>query len=345
MSKTGSCVFVACVLLTAPLLEQSARAADSCPESSRPLIVMSAQVKPPDQVVADALRDHLKTQLAERGIDLCVGSPGKRAPIGQVTLIVERLDNGPVTALVRIGDNVTDKRVERTMDLTGMPADARALAVSSSADELLRASWAELMIADAPAPKMKPPAEVMSAVESSLVEPEPPPQTHALELGVLGSASVSKDMLALGPELWGAYYFDQHVGLTLRLQFGFTPEKDAPNGSVRASSQGGSFGFAYVFNQHADSAGLSFQAAAGIKRVAFGARANQGVREASTADWSADVAAGPWGWLQAGPLRFTLGAEFLYALRPTSARDTGELVLSNAGIGGRVSLGVLLADL
>ena len=49
MSKTGSCVFIACVLLTAPWLAQSARAADSCPESPRPLIVMSAQVKPPDQ--------------------------------------------------------------------------------------------------------------------------------------------------------------------------------------------------------------------------------------------------------------------------------------------------------
>ncbi|MCA9644453.1 MAG: hypothetical protein KC492_27360 [Myxococcales bacterium] len=344
MSRAGSAVFIACVLLSVPMLEQTARAADACPESSRPLIVMSAQVKPPDQIVADALRDHLKTQLAERGIDLCVGSPGKRAPIGQVTLIIDRPDNGPVTALVRIGDNVTDKRVERTMDLSGMPADARALAVSSSADELLRASWAELMIADAPAPKMKPPAEVMSAVESSLVVAEPPPQTRALELGVLGSASASKDMLSFGPELMGAYYFGEHVGLTLRLQFGFTPEKDSQNGSVKASSQGASLGFAYVFNRHADSAGLSFQTAGGVRRVGFTARANQGVTEASTADWAADVAAGPWGWLQAGPLRFTLGATHTGTLRPTSARDTGELVLSNEGIGGRVSLGVL-ADL
>src|SRR5690606_19264247 len=112
-----------------------------------------------------------------------------------------------------------------------MPADARALAVSSSADELLRASWAELMISDAPAPKMKPPPEVMSAVQSSLalrgVAPEPPPQPRSFELGALGSVSLSKEMLSLGPELQGACYFGEHVGLVLRLQLGFTPAKDS----------------------------------------------------------------------------------------------------------------------
>lgn len=349
MRRAFAVLLTACTLLAVPVLAAPARAADACPDSPRPLIVLFAQVKPPDRIVAGALRDHLKAQLGARGIDLCVETAGKRKQIGTVTLIIERPDNGPVTALVRIGDDVTDKRVERTLDLTGMPADARALAVSSSADELLRASWAELMISDAPAPKMKPPPEVMSAVESSLsrrgLAPEPPPQPRSFELGALGSVSLSKEMLSLGPELQGACYFGEHVGLVLRLQLGFTPAKDSVNGSVRAASQGVQLGFAYAFNSVTDSAGLSLQSGAGLRRVAFTARANQGVREASTADWSADLALGPWAWLQAGALRFTLGAELLYALRPTSARDTGELVLSNEGIAGRVSLGLLLHDL
>ncbi|MCA9633706.1 MAG: hypothetical protein KC766_38910 [Myxococcales bacterium] len=345
MIRTRAATFMLCGLFAGSTLESVARAAESCPVSSRPVIVLSASVKPPDQLVADALREHLKTQLADRGIDLCVETAGKRAPIGTVTLIIDRPDNGPVTALVRIGDDVTDKRVERTMDLTNMPADARALAVSSSADELLRASWAELMIADAPPPKTQPPREVMAAVQSSLVVPEPVPRGAIYQLGVLGSAEVSKDMLSLGPAAFGSYYAADQAGLTLRLQFGFTPGKDTDNGSVSASSQGAQIGFAYAANPISDSVGLGFETGAGVRRVAFSARANRGVVEASTSDWSADLVAGPWVWLQAGPLRLRLGADLLYALRPTSARDTGEVVLSNEGIGGRVSLGVLLHDL
>ncbi len=345
MSKVWSgsfALFVACAVFT---LERAASAADVCPMSPRPVIVLTARVKPPDQVVADALREHLKTQLGDRGIDLCVGSAGKRKPIGQVTLVIDRPDSGPVTALVRIGDAVTDKRVERTMDLTGMPRDARALAVSSSADELLRASWAELMIADAPEPKMKPPPEVMSAVTSSLVVPEPEPVTPVFQLGVLGSTGVSKDMLALGPEVMGAYFFNGHVGTTLRLQLTFTPAKDSTNGSVKASSQGALMGMALALNSVSDPAGIGLDLGAGVRRVAFTASASRGAVEASTADWTAELAGGPRGWLQSGPIRLTLGVELLYALRPTAARDAGQVVLSNEGIGGRVSLGFLLHDL
>ena len=317
-------------------------AAPSCPDSPRPLIVLTARVKPPDEVVAEALRDHLRTQLKARDIDLCVGSAGARKPIATVLLVIERPENGPVRATVRVGDEVTDKRVERTMDLTGMPVDARALAVSSSADELLRASWAELMIADAPEPKMKPPKAVMTAVTSSLQVPEPAPEERSLQLGLLGSVAAHRDMLGFGPELFGAYYFNRHLGVVTRLRLGFTPAKDAEHGSVSALSQGVWLGLAWALSPVSDSAGIGLDAGAGVQRVGFDATAGDGAVSSSTADWSAEVSAGPRGWLDAGPLRLTLGAELVAALRPTTARDADEVVLSNEGLGGRLTLGVLL---
>lgn len=324
------------------LLSPPTRAAEACPASKRPVIVLTARVKPPDQVVADALRDHLRTQLADRGIDLCVGDAGQRTPIAQVLLVVERPDSGQVSALVRIGDAVTDKRVERSMDLTRMPPDARALAVSSSADELLRATWAELLIADAPEPKIPPPDEVMTAVVDSIQLPAPKATRRALQLGVLGSATRAGDLLRVGPELLGAIFFGDHLGVTLRMQFGFSPREDSANGSVAASSQGAQAGLALALNRVAGPAGVGLDVGAGVHRVAFNARARGDAVEASTADWTAELASGPRGWLDAGPVRLSLGAELVYALRPTSARDTGELVFDSSGFGGRVSLGVLL---
>lgn len=330
------------VTLAVLLPEGTARAADACPPSARPVVVLVARVKPPDQVVADALRDHLRTELRDRGIDLCVGSSGTRKAIATVLLVIDRPERGPVTALMRIGDAVTDKRVERTMDLTHMPPDARALAVSAATDELLRATWAELVIADAPKPKMKPPEQVMTAVVDSLRIPQLKPSGRALQLGVLGSARLSPHMLDIGPEVWGAFFFLEHVGVTLRLQLGFTPTRHSENGTVRASTQGAQAGLAFTLNPIDDRAGLEFDAGAGLERVAFTANANAGAIEASTADWSAEAAAGPRAWLSAGPVRLTLGAELVYALRPTAARDAGRVVIADQGFGGRVSLGVLM---
>ncbi len=342
MSRAQYAVATLVMVLAVFAMGRSAGAADACPPSPRPVIVLTARVKPPDQVVADALRDHLRTQLSARGIDLCVGSAAPRTPIGRVLLVIDRPESGSVTALVRIGDAVTDKRVERTMNLKGMPPDARALAVSASADELIRASWAELMIVDAPRPKMEPPTEVLRAVVESLEVPKPHAPERAFQLGVLGSVTLFKNMLGVGPEVWSAFFFHEHVGTFLRPQLSFIPAKDSANGSVRASSLGGHAGLAVAFNSIVDPRGLGFEAGAGARRVSFTASANESAAEATTVDWSAEVAGGPRGWLQAGPVRFTLGAELVYPLRPTTARDAGEVVLSNEGIGGRVSLGVLM---
>ena len=98
-------VLVALTAALAPITRtRQASGADACAPSARPVVVLTARVKPPDQVVADALRDHLRTQLGDRGIDLCVGSTGSRTPIAQVLLVVERPDDDKVSATVRIGD-------------------------------------------------------------------------------------------------------------------------------------------------------------------------------------------------------------------------------------------------
>ena len=318
----------------------------ACPASPRPVVELTAKVKPPDQAIATALQNHLQAQLKARDIDLCLNTTGSRKPIARVFLHVKRPATGAVTALIRIGDEVTDKRVERILDLTEMPADSRPLAVASAADELLRASWVELTLKDAPPPKIKPPAAVITAVESSLRPPgelgaslAPPPKLYA---GVMASAWVFERLTAIGGDVWAAYWWTRHFGSFARARIGFGLERESANGSVKTMTLGGTLGPAWAPFGYHHSLGLALEAGIGAHAFSFTAKGKDGATATPRSELSIDALLGLRTWADLGPVRASIAGGALFGLRPATARDTGEPVASNRGVGGELTVGALL---
>jgi hypothetical protein len=314
-----------------------ALAAPQCPVSDRPVIVLTSEVAPPDQSIADALAQHLTAELRARGIDLCLGSAAPRRPIGRVLLHVERPAQGPITALIRIGDEVTDKRVERTMDLTGMPPDSRPLAVAAAADELLRASWAELQMRDAPPPAMAPPPAVLTAVRTSL---RPIPSAPRFELGIFGSGSHYPRRTGLGGGLWAGQVLTPHFCTVYRVGMERGLTTTSPHGSARADTTSLGVGIEYV--PWTGAVGVRLGGDVRFLNVQYAVEAGAGGRGQDATDWA--VVSG-WGGrvsLDTGPVRLHLGAAGLIAVRPSAATDAGHTIVRVGRVGGEATLGVSL---
>lgn len=305
-----------------------------CAPSDRPVVVLVTRVKPPDQLIADQLQRHLKASLNDRGIDLCMDSSEPRDAIGRILLEVKREGTAPVSALIRIGDRITNKRVERTMELDAIPIDARPLAVSAAADELLRASWAELLLTDAPAPLMEPPEAVVSSVSESLAP-------RRFQLGLEAAGTWFAGLGTLGPILHVGYAFSERWSLAVRGHFAASLAQESPNGAVSLTRQGAQLVGSYTFYRGSQHLSVDWQLGAELARFEILATPDQPDASVTrTLDWTVEAQTGPRAFWSLGERALlTLGAVALYSLRPVAATDDGNEVLSNSGPGVQVTLG------
>ncbi len=120
--------------------------------------------------LARLLRIELKTDGVS---ELVVGAP-------QDALAMIRIDAIPCTSAARevvvaIDDVATGKSVRRRIALDGVDAASRPRALALEVAELLRASWAELSVTNAPPSGTPVPVEVLRAVRLR----NPPPSTSA----------------------------------------------------------------------------------------------------------------------------------------------------------------------
>ncbi|WP_437774372.1 hypothetical protein [Sorangium sp. So ce1097] len=133
--------------------------------------------------------------------------PARRAPaIARVTIRVA--PEG--VAAVRVDDEVTHKRLERTVEVAGLEDDGRALAIAIAADELLRASWVELTLKrrDAAAPAEPVPPAVRASVDELRKAP-PDAGAGANEIGLRATvAAYGGGQVQLG----GALFFRRDLG-------------------------------------------------------------------------------------------------------------------------------------
>ncbi|MCA9575044.1 MAG: hypothetical protein R3B40_18085 [Polyangiales bacterium] len=321
-----------------------ARAQSPCPASDRPLVLMSADVLPPDQVIADALRDHLTAELQARAIDLCVAETSERTVIAHVFLGVARHADGRVVATIRLGDHITDKRVERELDLTQMPSDARPLAVAVAADELLRASWAELAILDAPPLAMPAPDAVLTALAETMGPPPPPPPpppepwTVELHASVVGLRF--RHLTALGPEVGAQAWASHRLGFFARAQLLSGAREDAPTGSARSTRRGAQVGAVYALTPRDARIGCALEGGLGLFRMRFIPSADFGALEAAYQDVSVEAVLVARAWIDVGPLRLSLRVGGIAGLRAASAVDETMRVVSTYGVGGELALGL-----
>jgi len=113
-----------------------------CDDPSRSWVRIAfspAEINPALQ--QEAVKD-LRAGLAPNRIDVCFeGAPDAKPPVAELTCAFSD-DGGEAT--IRVVDQLTEKRVERSIRLNDLPPDGRSLALAVESEELLRASWAEL---------------------------------------------------------------------------------------------------------------------------------------------------------------------------------------------------------
>jgi hypothetical protein len=281
--------------------------------------------------------DAFRTELASEGFDACRDG-GPASPVATVSIAT-----GETGAAVEIVDVVTSKRVSREVDLRSIPSDGRALALALAADELLRASWAELALANAPPPAAPVPEPVQRAVDSSLRSAAlPATPAHLGAIGVM----LAGEGFAGGKVQWGAdaraeWFVTPRFATTLRFGLRSALPSQTPEGEVRASAVLGGIGVAYAavpprrfrFDLFArfDAAQITYAADTTID-----ATATSGSALALLVSGGAELG---WAILPALRLNGELGA--IVPVRPVRATEADStVVVGVSGVGALVGLGM-----
>jgi hypothetical protein len=175
-----------------------------------------------------------------------------------------------VSVEIEVHDALTNKYVLREVDTRTLPGDARGLALATAAEELLRASWAELAIEDAPPPAREPPPEVREAVRPvlSVVRRD----SHVLGVRVAGEQHSGGQTL-LGPEAWFDVWFSERFAAELSIGYRRGLTESAKHGSIE--SEAAVFGVDALFSFVGRSSPLQLMTRVGfsIASVDFAGRA------------------------------------------------------------------------
>ncbi len=201
----------------------------------RPWVLMQLSELDPDfaaQIISD-----LRAGLAPSRIDACVvDATERKAPLA--TVRIAGVASRELVFSIDVSDSVTEKRIGRDIDLGHVPSDGRAFALAVAADELLRASWAELALAKERAPEPKP--------EAKPAQPPPPPEAAPVEPPQVIESSFTALGVGLGFEAYGGgqkhfgvdvFWLQPlaawlRIGLTAGVRRGLTV--DAPSGSIES---------------------------------------------------------------------------------------------------------------
>lgn len=299
-------------------------------DGARPIV--QATVDEGVAIDRDRLLRLLRIELESRGLDLCDASD--RKPIAVLRLAAHE---GDVTLTVEARDRITAKELKRDVPVGNYPADARPLLVAVAMDELLRASWAELVLKDAPAPAEPPPKAVTDVVADVIARPVQPRSLRA-RLG----ASAAIDHFADGATLLGGdlafgIWLTSRFALSLRLSLRSGFVRDSASGSVSPSMIAGGAAASFTLTPPSAVAGLDAVASVSLARVSFGATASAGARATPQSEGTVLLDGGAEGWLVLGRwIRLTATLLYVQPLRPVRALDGGAVVVGvgGPGIGG-----------
>lgn len=231
-----------------PLLLSFSRAAlaqSSAPEEcqgDKPWVAVAGHVP---ASFADAVRSDLRAGLSPSNIEVCetVASPGPE-PLARV--VIAEVPGGRARYSIDVTDSVTQKRVGRDLALERLPADGRPLALAVAAEELLRASWAELALRGVHSAQTAAPPEVRAVVEKSRPAPAAPRRYVAL-----GARLAFEHFLGgqthYGADLFGAVPLGQSAGGLLALGARRALSVSAPHGSIDANALSVEAGMSLTF--------------------------------------------------------------------------------------------------
>lgn len=332
---------------TVVLLVGSRRAAAGdepppCGGAGHPGIVVRAQGLEPQ--LRARTTSQLRAALAARSFDLC--EPDNAA--GAIAeLDISSGGAAGVALSLAVRDEVTDKRVSRELDLAAIPEDSRALVIAQAADELLRASWAELLVSDAPKPKREVPPEVTRTFPAPETAPPPPaitPRPPIVELGAaVAMEYFGSGLTQLGPDVSVGVFPFARVGAIARAGLRSAARVDVESGSVDPSSFDVALAVVGAALPRTGRIGLDAGTELFVTRVRFEADALAGGRARSESGTAVHVSAVARGWaVVAAPLRATLGLALgapLHTVRAVAVNSTvtsvsGLMLGAHFGLGG-----------
>jgi hypothetical protein len=337
-------VFVVAVCAAKASCASSALAADppAC-GAARPWVAVRDGVESQVRFV-----ELLRAELAGRGIDLCADAAQGGQPAIASVSVSPKADSqgagteGLVDIEVDVRDAVTAKRVVREFDLRGLPADSRALAMSASVDELLRASWAELALDTAPPPARPVPPEVRATLRESLPAAAPPRSPDGGFVGVFFAVDhFGQGLTRLGADVRMALGLLTPLWLELRLGVREGLPASAPDGDVRMTSVLAGLAGVYSVTRPASLVGFGILARLDVEDVLAEAAAVGGARAGAGSAAAMVGVAGARVWLPLGrTLRMDAEAALGGALLPVSATDAGQRVTGVGGVATTLALGM-----
>jgi hypothetical protein len=321
-----------------------AEADTGCGRGARPWVAIRVAPTFGDPTLHETISAQLRAGLSRRGIDVCArAAPRAAAPIASVELL--GMSSDEIRVSVTVFDAVTDKHVSRNVDLSRLPRDAWALALAVAAEEVLRASWAEIALESARVPKERVPAAVERTVRDSLSEELVNQAARSPPTASAGTAVVADwyagGQAQLGIEARGSFWLTPRLSVLASVGLRRAVPADAPNGTIRASALSGSAGAAFTLTDPRAWAAVDGNARIELTRVEFDASPRAGAAASSQSATALYVKAGPSVFIPLGSaLRFS--AEMLggIPLRSARAGDAGEPVTGLSGPAFMLGLGL-----
>jgi hypothetical protein len=227
-SVLASCLPLLLAAWSRVVLAQAAPAAPEC-SGEKPWVAVSAHLP---KAFAAAVRSELRAGLAPSNIEVCERALSSAAePLASV-LVVQA--EGARFSL-DVTDSVTKKRVGRDLSLEKLPADGRALALAVAAEELLRASWAELAMRGVHSAQTATPPEVRAVVEEEA--PAPAASRRFTALGArLGFEHFFGGQTHYGADLFAVMPLRDVAGVFLAFGARRALSEQAPHGSIGATA-------------------------------------------------------------------------------------------------------------
>jgi hypothetical protein len=281
----------------------------------------------------------LGAELLSRGIELCTS----RVDAASAPLATVRVSSSPdaVVLSVEVHDAVTAKHVSRDVALAGVPRDSQPLTIALAADELLRASWAELELHTAPPPALPVPPEVTRTVHEALVPAVAAPARVQLGVGFAWEQS-TRGLTLYGADARLGAWWTRRFETAFQLGLRTGPTATASDGTVRPTAWSLGLAGIYTFTSPESRWGVDGVASLGVERLTLVPTPSPGGATGSEQSGYAALAGlGPQGWFAVLPT-LRVGAEVLgtLPLRGLEATDAGTRFVGLDGPGWAVQLGV-----
>jgi hypothetical protein len=313
--------------------------APACAEASGPTVAVSADPSSAP-VPFDQFAVQLGAGLARSGIGVCTGDALNKPIIARIELEGQNADTS--TLRIRVTDNVTDKMLYRSVDLTAIPLDSRAVAVAVYVEEVLEASWAELALQKRvflQQYRANAPTAVTRMVETVL--PATADAERRLRLSLGGAASIFHGgARQIGPDLsvgWGALPWLEPA---LRLGYRTSARVSAPDGTIKAQAVVAGAFIDLIWPITAVASGY-FPQGLSLSRVIFVADSHANARAQSATRLAIFTSHGAGARLSISRVfSASAFAQLCLTLQPARASDNGRTIVAISGVGGEAGLGL-----